>query len=172
MKAVQLDKLNLVLIIVSLALAFWLPFELFLMAYAVLGPLHYLTETNWIRDKAYFIAFPYWKYFVIAAALLFSFPYVFKIDLFSALLTQHWKDQWLPIIGKISVISMFLLLVMAFAAVVGKSIKKQLIIGGVLGVLIAVLGHNSEWFSLIFGLLLTTIIHVYLFTILFIVVWN
>ena len=167
MKAIQLDQLNLVLIVVSLALAFWLPFELFLMAYAILGPLHYLTETNWIRDKAYFMAFPYWKHFVITTALLFSFPYIFKIDLFSGLLTQNWKEQWFPVIGKASVISIFLLLVMAVSAAFGQSIKKQGIIGGSLGLLIVIIGCNSEWFSLIFGLLLTTIIHVYLFTILF-----
>ena len=167
MKAIQLDQLNLVLIIVSLVLAFWLPFELFLMAYAVLGPLHYLTETNWIRDKAYFIAFPYWKYFVVTAAFLFSFPYIFKIDLFANLLSQNWKEEWFPVIGKAGGISIFLLLVMAVSAVFGQSLKRQGVIGGGLGLLIVIIGYNTEWFSLIFGLLLTTIIHVYLFTILF-----
>lgn len=39
----------------SCAAAFALPFELFLFAYAVLGPLHYLTEISWIHDKGYFV---------------------------------------------------------------------------------------------------------------------
>jgi len=36
------------------ALAARLPFELFLFAYAVLGPLHYLTEISWLHDRGYF----------------------------------------------------------------------------------------------------------------------
>ena len=30
------------------------PFHLFLFAYAVLGPLHYLTEISWLHDRSYF----------------------------------------------------------------------------------------------------------------------
>lgn len=51
----QIDKLNIGLMVVSLALAYLLPFELFLFAYAVLGPLHYLTEISWLHQKNYYI---------------------------------------------------------------------------------------------------------------------
>ncbi|MCC7523121.1 hypothetical protein IT407_04990 [Candidatus Uhrbacteria bacterium] len=34
--------------------AFVFPFELFLFAYAVFGPLHYLTEISWLEKKGYF----------------------------------------------------------------------------------------------------------------------
>lgn len=34
--------------------AFVFPFELFLFAYAVFGPLHYLTEISWLDKKGYF----------------------------------------------------------------------------------------------------------------------
>lgn len=36
--------------------AFILPFEVFLVSYAVLGPLHYLTEISWLHDREYFLA--------------------------------------------------------------------------------------------------------------------
>ena len=38
----------------SCVLAFRFPFELFLFSYAVLGPLHYLTEISWLHDRKYF----------------------------------------------------------------------------------------------------------------------
>lgn len=39
---------------ISLIAAFLLPFEVFLFSYAFLGPLHYLTEISWLHDKQYF----------------------------------------------------------------------------------------------------------------------
>lgn len=51
----QVDGINIGLMIVSLILAYILPFELFLFSYAVLGPLHYLTEISWLHQKNYFI---------------------------------------------------------------------------------------------------------------------
>lgn len=51
----RLDQLNIGLMLASCVAAFALPFELFLFAYAVLGPLHYLTEISWLHDRGYFI---------------------------------------------------------------------------------------------------------------------
>lgn len=51
----QIDGINIGLMIISLILAYILPFELFLFSYAVLGPLHYLTEISWLHQKKYFI---------------------------------------------------------------------------------------------------------------------
>ena len=51
----QVNYLNLGLMIVSCVLAYIIPFELFLFAYAVLGPLHYLTEISWLHDRKYFV---------------------------------------------------------------------------------------------------------------------
>jgi hypothetical protein len=50
----QVNYLNIVLMIVSCLLAFRFPFELFLFSYAVLGPLHYLTEISWLHERKYF----------------------------------------------------------------------------------------------------------------------
>src|SRR5439155_19178393 len=51
----QVNYLNLGLMIISCVLAYIIPFELFLFAYAVLGPLHYLTEISWLHDRKYFV---------------------------------------------------------------------------------------------------------------------
>jgi hypothetical protein len=51
----RINHLNSGLMVASCAAAFLIPFELFLLAYAVLGPLHYLTEISWIHDRRYFV---------------------------------------------------------------------------------------------------------------------
>lgn len=51
----NLDRLNLALILGSALLAVGWPFETLLLAYAVLGPLHYLTEISWLHDRRYFL---------------------------------------------------------------------------------------------------------------------
>src|SRR5947209_13065510 len=51
----HVDWLNIALMLLSAAAAYIIPFELFLFAYAVLGPLHYLTEISWLHDRKYFV---------------------------------------------------------------------------------------------------------------------
>jgi hypothetical protein len=50
----KIDAANIGLMLLSCAIAFIIPFELFLFSYAVLGPLHYLTEIGWLHKKGYF----------------------------------------------------------------------------------------------------------------------
>ncbi|MBS0471086.1 MAG: hypothetical protein JSR60_08450 [Proteobacteria bacterium] len=49
------DAFHLGLMLGALALAYALPFELLLLAYAVLGPAHYFTEISWLHDRKYFL---------------------------------------------------------------------------------------------------------------------
>ncbi len=50
----QVNYANIGLMIVSCVAAVLFPFELFLFSYAVLGPLHYLTEISWLHERNYF----------------------------------------------------------------------------------------------------------------------
>jgi len=50
----QVNYLNIGLMVFACLLAYVIPFELFLFSYAVLGPLHYLTEISWLHDRKYF----------------------------------------------------------------------------------------------------------------------
>lgn len=54
MSVARINVLNMLLVVVSLAAAFSLPFEVFLFSYAVLGPLHYLTQISWMHERKYF----------------------------------------------------------------------------------------------------------------------
>ena len=51
----NVDILNFFLIWFTLFLAMNWPFQLFLFSYIVLGPLHYLTEINWLDKQKYFL---------------------------------------------------------------------------------------------------------------------
>src|SRR5438045_4469719 len=50
----QVNYLNIGLMILSCVIAFIIPFELFLFSYAILGPLHYLTEISWLHKRQCF----------------------------------------------------------------------------------------------------------------------
>ncbi len=50
-----IDILNFFLIWITLVLALAWPFQLFLFSYIVIGPLHYLTEIIWLDKQKYFL---------------------------------------------------------------------------------------------------------------------
>jgi hypothetical protein len=61
----NIERLNTALIVASMLFALRWPFETLLLAYAVLGPLHYMTEISWLHDRNYFLprrrdAWPLW----------------------------------------------------------------------------------------------------------------
>ena len=63
--------------LVSAVLAFILPFELFLFSYAVLGPLHYLTEIGWLHKKNYYTKGKYdFLFLSVLCMLVFYFSFI------------------------------------------------------------------------------------------------
>lgn len=49
------DTIHLGLMLSAFAAAYLVPFELLLLAYVVLGPAHYFTEISWLHDRSYFL---------------------------------------------------------------------------------------------------------------------
>src|SRR5215212_6090207 len=66
--------------VVACAAVFVAPFHLFLFAYAILGPLHYLTEISWLHDRDYFAprrnARRWWLLLVGVAMAVLLYGYV------------------------------------------------------------------------------------------------
>lgn len=93
----QVDKVNIGLMIISLALAFVLPFEVFLFSYAVLGPLHYLTEISWLHKKNYFVPakknYNKWLFAIFAGFLTIFIVIAEVFDLFK-IKTKEPLDYW------------------------------------------------------------------------------
>lgn len=50
----KINNINIGLMLITAVLAYFFPFETFLLAYAYLGPLHYLTEISWLHDRNYY----------------------------------------------------------------------------------------------------------------------
>jgi len=74
------ERVNSVLMVAACAAAFVAPFHVFLAVYAVLGPLHYLTQISWLHDRQYFAPRPaarrWWLVLVGVAMIVLSYGYV------------------------------------------------------------------------------------------------
>lgn len=167
MNARNIDLLNTGLIVLSFLLAYWLPFELFLLAYAILGPLHYFTEINWIRDKEYFVANnKLWMYLTIVFSVLLSIPVLLRLAVFESFQEYEIVRQitfYLPSYLN----SCFFIAIACAIAFVGFKKKTHQYLTIALGVVLAVFLHYFSIYHIIFGIFVPTLIHVYLFTLLF-----
>lgn len=72
----RINFLNIGLMLLSCVVALFIPFELFLFAYAVLGPAHYLTEISWLQKRRFFTRgeHDYWLLGGLAVLLFLSSP--------------------------------------------------------------------------------------------------
>ena len=150
----QINYLNIGLMVLSAGLAFAYPFELFLFVYAVLGPLHYLTEISWLHDKNYYTKGKYDYVFLGAASLVIT-------ALFLGL------DNYLP--KSTSNILAYLAFVAALLFILFSSSLARL--GFLtLALVVGILFVNYPLFFGFFGILLPTLVHVFVFTGFFILV--
>lgn len=133
--------------IVSAVLAFVLPFELFLFSYAVLGPLHYLTEIGWLHKKNYYTKGKYDFLFLgVLCVLVFYFSFI-----------QPAKtDTQIP-----SIILYGVLLSLIFVFIKDNLYRVILSLLAFIGIAMAKVG--TSYFIWI-GVFLPTIIHVLFFT--------
>ena len=159
------DILNIFLIVISFILAINIPFKLFLFSYAVLGPLHYLTEINWLNSKNFFVENK--KQFIWIPITLGAFITAFNAfgllrtdyPFFEKITTTNWYADLNPWV----INSIFIVFIVAiiFTLVKGKyrlyiSLPFVIIISAILG--------DKLIFVIVFGVFLPTIIHVYFFT--------
>lgn len=171
MTAKTIDQVNIGLMLVSCILAFIVPFELFLFSYAVLGPLHYLTEMSWLHKRNYFTngkkdyiflwALGGMLTILVVASFLhsnwqMSTAYNFFIDLMGA---QTFND--------VTTFCIYLAFISALAFVlINDWLYKIIFI--VVGMFIGMLFSNAPAYFYIFSVFLPTLIHVFVFTGLFI----
>ncbi len=149
----HINLLNIFLMVFSAALAIAFPFELFLFSFFVLGALHYLTEISWLEKKQFFIKS---KMQILALILL-----VISIGIYH-FYTQPWFIDTLNIMLSV-------LVVLAISLALTNKVWIH-IISVCIG-FFAVYGlklYQTEAYLVIFSVFLPSIIHITIFTFVFI----
>jgi len=148
----KIDYANIGLMLISCVVAFILPFELFLFSYAVLGPLHYLTEIGWLHKKGYYTSGKNDFIFLIIVGALITLGF-FK------------ASDWLQDIST-NLIYIAFLSSLILVAIKDNTLKA---VGIILVVFSTLFFSDAGFFELFFAIYLPTIIHVFVFTALFMV---
>ena len=164
----KINYLNIGLMLVTMALAYYFPFETFLFAYAFLGPLHYLTEISWLHDRQYFTKGKYDFIPLLLIGIALSYAAFAKDSGFDMEFFNTFAE--LGLFDKLLVLALFSSLLFAFV----KNLPVKIF--SILFLFIFISGWFSEdnkemnqSSTTVFALtsLLPTLIHVYVFTGLF-----
>lgn len=156
----NVEFLNLAMLSLAAVVSCVLPFDTFLFSYAVLGPLHYLTELQWLKKKDYFLPQKSVKLFVFLSVALAIFLFLNYISIFNF---YTWNNG--VFIGIL--LCTFFLVSLYFIFTV-KSIALKSVTIGLLISCIA-LYYFKPAIIIFFGLFIPTIIHVYVFTAVFMI---
>ena len=138
------DAIHLALMLAALGLAYLLPFELVLLSYVVLGPAHYLTEISWLHDRSYFLPHRGIALTLIVVAVAASF-----------LESAFW----------FGVIVWTAFIVCGLFAAARTAFQGMLLLIAATGATIFFLNHEPAF--AIVGILLPTLIHISVFTLIF-----
>jgi len=144
---IKTELLNIVMLCVAFVTALIVPFDLFLFAYAFLGPLHYLTEIRWLHTKRYFTA-----QHVGRVTLLFGLLFILII---SVLLPHEAVDVLIIVFFLLAILFVFPINILLFVSIL-------------IAILILFLYANSSIIIFV-AILLPTLIHVYFFTFIFMI---
>lgn len=166
MKVGKIDTLNSLLIVVSMILAVVLPFQTFLYSYAILGPLHYLTEVNWLNDKKFFVYQPVvFKRVVLVFSIVYVLPFLVQLPLLFNFFNPEQVALFHSIQPWMNGVTMAIL-GLSIGLVFFKELRLGLILAFIMGASVALLVKNHFYNSWV-GVFLPTLIHVYVFTTLF-----
>ena len=154
-QGVRINAVNIGLMIFSCIAAFVMPFEVFLFSYAVLGPLHYLTEISWLHDRQYFTKGKY------DSIVLWLIGIIILLE--SLAYRNHWNWPLSSAFGnKIIFVALTGSLLMVFV----KNVYLK-----VFGLLFILFISNAvfqpdqrDGFAFFIGALVPTLIHVFVFT--------
>jgi hypothetical protein len=140
------DAAHFALMLAALALSYLLPFELVLLSYVFLGPAHYLTEISWLHDRKYFLRHRGIALTLIVVALAVSFVE---------------NAFWFGVVVWLALV--------ACAILAGARTALQAMILVMLAIAATVYLYSHGPAFAIAGVLLPTLIHVSLFTLVFMV---
>ena len=138
------DAVHFAMMLAAFGLTYLLPFELVLLSYVFLGPAHYLTEISWLHDRNYFLPHRGIALALIVVALAASFVQ---------------NPTWFGVVVWIAFIAC------AVLAGARTALQGMIMVMAAL-VATAFLASQGLGFAIV-GVLLPTLIHVSLFTLVF-----
>ncbi len=148
--------------LLSALFAWKLPFHLFLFSYAVLGPLHYLTEIFWLREKNYFLPEKKNYLWIILPAILVSvLIWLNEMDE-----VKNWSIYKQYGNSFISALFFCGFSIAVALTLFNKTVYRVATIAASIALSFLLAGQGFYLF--IFGVLFATLIHVSLFTFLFV----
>lgn len=151
-KTTAIDWLNIGLMLASAGAAYFLPFELFLLSYAILGPLHYLTEISWLQQRDFF-ARRRWDFLGLLLLGVVLFFISFAPDFFGT-------KPLPPTYGAGVTYAAFMI---ALAVVLFRDWSARFFFG--IGATVLLFGfQRQQAYLLFFAIFLPTLVHVYVFT--------
>lgn len=168
-KILKVDFINILLISISAFAAAILPFQLFIFSYAILGPLHYFTEISWLKEKDFFLTQKDASYILFFA--IFTAVILLNLELiiqFGENVFFYDKKILSAITSIASTILIFLTFSLAFILVFITDNFSR-IIAFILAIFLAFFLFNFKSYIFLFAVFLTTIVHVWLFTAIFMV---
>lgn len=141
--------INLWVLLFSAAAAWLAPLQTFLIAYAVIGPFHYLTEIAWLRKKNFYFsdAVISSRMYVLISAVLCGV----------ACLDFYFRRGW----GTYAIVALIVLSL-------GALVKNVPVLLGAFALLVAT-RFFVHGYGLFFAAFVPTVVHVYVFTLLFLV---
>ena len=170
-----IDILNFFLIWFTLAIAMAWPFQLFLFSYIVIGPLHYLTEINWLDKQKYFLRSNDSRVFLWSMVGLVVLLMAGR--LFPATGMMEWTKPMYNAVysspdnlfAKVVNWSWSLLLITFVTAAAWLFTERWTLRAPIIAfcVVSSLFFYKVPAAGILFGLLLPTIVHVFLFTFLF-----
>ena len=155
------DMINICLMVIAFFVAHKIPFSLFLLAYAILGPLHYLTEIFWLDKQSYYLINKKdYRWLVVIGVMATGLMLAKYIPGFNR--TSYLKYHIHTLFNGLIFLSVILALVYT---VLRQSVYRFLAL--LFFCIIAFLAYKSQIYIAIFSMFIFTIIHVCVFTALF-----
>lgn len=150
-----INLLNIGLMLLSLGVAMFVPFETFLLAYAVLGPLHYLTQISWMHERRYFTRVPRDGLWLTLLCV------VIAVVALIGMKVEEKPTARAAATAASTLMAVALGLSMLFALTADKALRWT---GVVLIGVIALLLHGATSLEIVVGIYVPTLVHVCLFT--------
>lgn len=160
----KIDKLNCLLLVAACFLAWVTPFGLLVLAYAILGPLHYWTEIFWLEDRQCFLPKRQDSRWLIGLALVGT-----VFGLITLVLARSSSVWWNALAFHTQQIAITVALIaVAIPLVLWKYSAWKHRALAALGIAATVASfyylYDAYGYYLLFAVWLPTVVHVYVFT--------